>query len=115
MYVTSSPVADLEDQGLADLAKSLAHPARIRILRLLLATPGCIGGDIVDAVGLAQSTVSEHLRILKASGVITGEISGPRVCYALNPEALSLLGEFVALLKLPANHTCCIADPKAAP
>ncbi len=104
-----------DDDTLAALAKALAHPARIRILRLLLATPGCIGGDIVDAVGLAQSTVSEHLRILKSAGVITGEISGPRVCYALNPEALSLLVEFVASLKLPANDACCVPQPKAAP
>lgn len=115
MLADSLPLADMEDQRLADLAKSLAHPARIRILRLLLVTPGCIGGDIVDAVGLAQSTVSEHLRILKSAGVITGEISGPRVCYALNPEALSLLAEFVASLKLPSNDTCCVPEPKAAP
>ena len=114
MLADSLPLADLEDQRLADLAKSLAHPARIRILRLLLVTPGCIGGDIVDAVGLAQSTVSEHLRILKSAGVITGEISGPRVCYALNPDALSLLAEFVASLKLPSNDTCCVPEPKAA-
>ena len=66
----------LGDIEIADLARSLAHPARLRILRLLLATPGCIGGDILDAIGLAQSTVPEHLRILKAAGVITGEISG---------------------------------------
>jgi ArsR family transcriptional regulator len=104
-----------DDDTLAALAKALAHPARIRILRLLLATPGCIGGDIVDAVGLAQSTVSEHLRILKSAGVITGEISGPRVCYALNPEALSMLAEFVASLQLPSNDACCVPQPKAAP
>jgi ArsR family transcriptional regulator len=115
MLAVSSPVSELKDQGLADLAKSLAHPARIRILRLLRVTPGCIGGDIVDAVGLAQSTVSEHLRILKASGVITGEISGPRVCYALNPEALSPLSDFIGSLELPANDACCIPEPKAAP
>lgn len=104
-----------DDDTLAALAKALAHPARIRILRLLLATPGCIGGDIVDAVGLAQSTVSEHLRILKSAEVITGEISGPRVCYALNPKALSLLAEFVASLELPSSDTCCVPQPKAAP
>jgi ArsR family transcriptional regulator len=103
-----------DDDTLAALAKALAHPARIRILRLLLATPGCIGGDIVDAVGLAQSTVSEHLRILKSAGVITGEISGPRVCYALNPEALSLLAEFVASLELPPSDACCVPQAKAA-
>lgn len=68
-----------DDDTLAVLAKALAHPARIRILRLLLASPCCIGGDIIDAVGLAQSTVSEQLRILNSPRVITGEISGPRV------------------------------------
>ena len=92
----------------AALAKALAHPARIRILRLLQTTPGCIGGEIVGAVGLAQSTVSEHLRILKAAGVITGEIDGPRVCYALNPAALAPLAELIMGLTPPPNGACCI-------
>jgi ArsR family transcriptional regulator len=96
----------------AALAKALAHPARIRILRLLQATPGCIGGEIVGAVGLAQSTVSEHLRILKAAGVITGEIDGPRVCYALNPAALAPLAELIMGLTPPPNGACCIPDQK---
>jgi len=100
------------DADIADLAKALAHPARLKILRLLLATPGCIGGDIVDAVGLAQSTVSEHLRILKAAGVITGEISGPRTCYALNPDALRPLTEFVGALTLPTGETCVLPAKK---
>lgn len=97
------------DDHIVDLAKALSHPARIRILRLLQATPGCIGGDIVDAVGLAQSTVSEHLRILKAAGLVKGEISGPRICYALDPQALPPLTEFlVALAETPLND-CCIS------
>ena len=100
------------DANLADLARALAHPARLRILRLLMAAPGCIGGDIVDAVGLAQSTVSEHLRILKAAGVIRGEISRPRVCYALNPVALSPLAQFIASLAAPLDDICCIPEPK---
>lgn len=115
MLATPMPQNDTTDRKVADLAKALAHPARLRILRLLVATPGCIGGDIVDAVGLAQSTVSEHLRILKASGVITGEISGPRVCYALDPKALSLLTGFVASLKAPELDACCVPSAKAAP
>lgn len=98
------------DIEIAELAKALAHPARLRILRLLLATPGCIGGDIVDAVGLAQSTVSEHLRILKAAGVISGEISGPRTCYALNPAALGPLAEFIGTLAAPSAAVCCMPD-----
>ncbi|PKP69497.1 metalloregulator ArsR/SmtB family transcription factor [Paracoccus kondratievae] len=100
------------DTEIADRAKALAHPARLRILRLLLATPGCIGGDIVEAVGLAQSTVSEHLRILKAAGVITGEISGPRTCYALNPAALEPLAEFIGTLTAPSAAVCCMPDEK---
>ena len=96
----------------ASLAKVLAHPARIRIVRLLQATPGCIGGEIVGAVGLAQSTVSEHLRILKAAGVITGEIDGPRVCYALNPAALDPLAELIMGLTPAPNGACCIPSQK---
>jgi len=100
-----------EDTHVAETAKALAHPARIRILRLLMATPGCIGGDIVDAVGLAQSTVSEHLRILKAAGVITGEIAGPRVCYQLSPTALGPLAAFIAALSAPVGD-CCVPSVK---
>lgn len=100
-----------DDSKLAALSKALAHPARIRILRLLQATPGCIGGDIVEAVGLAQSTVSEHLRILKAAGVITGEIDGPRICYALNPAALTPVAEFISGLTPPPAGACCLPPP----
>ena len=57
-------------------------------MRLLIEKQSCIGCDIVEEVQLAQSTVSEHLRILKAAGIITGEIERPRVCYSLNPESL---------------------------
>ena len=76
------------DEDIAVIAKALGHPARIHIVRVLLEKQSCIGCDIVDAVGLAQSTVSEHLRILKSAGIITGEIERPRVCYSLNPDSL---------------------------
>lgn len=101
-----------DEKTLSALAKALAHPARIRILKLLRATPGCIGGDIVDAVGLAQSTVSEHLRILKAAGVISGEIDGPRICYALNPSHLAPLTDFIVGLRPSAECACCVPDGK---
>lgn len=99
---------DIKDQNIADLAKALAHPARLRILRLLASTPGCIGGDIVEAVGLAQSTVSEHLRILKSVGVITGEIDGPRICYGLTPNALNNLADFIGTLAPSGESGCCV-------
>ncbi len=96
-----------DDDSIATLAKALAHPARIRILRLLQAAPGCIGGTIVDRLGLAQSTVSEHLRILKAANIITGEIDGPRICYALTPPMLTPLSEFISGLEAPEAGACC--------
>ena len=83
-------------RALAGLARALGHPARIRIVRTLIARQACIGCDLVDEVGLAQSTVSEHLRILKAAGIITGEIERPRVCYSLNAAALDPLRVFLA-------------------
>ncbi len=83
-------------RALAGLARALGHPARIRIVRTLVDKQACIGCDLVNEIGLAQSTVSEHLRILKAAGIIAGEIEHPRVCYSLNPRALQPLREFLA-------------------
>ena len=80
-----------DETQVAAVAKAMAHPARVRIIRYLLSRPGCIGGDIVEEVGLAPSTVSEHLRILKASGLVVGTIERPRICYSLNPGVLAPL------------------------
>lgn len=113
--VSPAPLPDrkFDEEGIAALAKALAHPARVHIVRLLLEKQSCIGCDIVEEVGLAQSTVSEHLRFLKAAGVITGEIERPRVCYSLNHEALApLAGLLNAILDRGAEGTlsgsiCC--------
>ncbi len=84
------------DENLARLAWAIAHPARVRILRILLARQACICGELVDQMTLAQSTVSQHLKILKEAGLIAGEIDGPKVCYCVNPEALARLKSLVA-------------------
>jgi DNA-binding transcriptional ArsR family regulator len=86
------------DFDVAALAKALAHPARIGIVSMLHERQTCIGCDIVEQLGLAQSTTSEHLRILKAAGIITGEIERPRVCYSLEPLALEPLRQFLNAL-----------------
>jgi ArsR family transcriptional regulator len=86
-----------DDPELAGLAKALAHPARVAILRMLLTRGDCICGDIVERLPLAQATVSQHLKVLKESGWIEGEIDGPRVCYCARPEAGK---RFLALLKV---------------
>ena len=75
----------IDPDRLAAICKALAHPARIRIVGRLRQLNQCVCGDLVDALPLAQSTVSQHLKILKSAGVVRGEIEGPRTCYCLNP------------------------------
>ena len=86
------------DEELAALAKAVAHPARVRIVRLLLRRTSCMCGDIVDELPLAQSTVSQHLKVLKAAGLIRGEVEGPRVCYWVEPRTARRLKALVAAL-----------------
>lgn len=73
---------------LAELAKAMAHPARIAILQYLAEQDACVCGAIVDALPLSQATVSQHLKVLKAAGLVQGNIDGPRVCYCIHPENL---------------------------
>lgn len=88
--------ADPHAQELADLAWAIAHPARVRIIRLLLDRKACVCGEIVGQLPLAQSTVSQHLKILKESGLVQGEVDGPKVCYCINRRKLDRLKQLVA-------------------
>lgn len=83
------------DTELAGLAWAVAHPARIRILRILIARKACVCGEVVDQMPLAQSTVSQHLKILKDAGLVQGEIDGPKVCYCVDPTMLTRLKELI--------------------
>jgi ArsR family transcriptional regulator len=87
-----------DDVDLAMMTKALAHPARLRILRVLAARQACVTGDVVVELGLAQSTVSEHLRILREAGLIQGEIEGPRTRYCVNASGLAALKAGIAAL-----------------
>jgi ArsR family transcriptional regulator len=89
---------DEADQLLASLAKALAHPTRIAILRLLLQRKQCVCKEIVEELPLAQSTVSQHLKQLKEARLIRGEIEGPKVCYCIEPQALDLFKDLLASL-----------------
>jgi ArsR family transcriptional regulator len=86
------PTADVE---LAQLAKSLGHPVRVAILRHLLRHGECVCGALVEMVPLAQSTVSQHLKVLKQAGLLQGEIDGPRVCYCANRETVRRLQHLI--------------------
>jgi len=80
---------------LATLAKAIAHPVRVEILRLLARKSTCICGAIVDELPLAQSTVSQHLKILREAGLLRGEVDGPRVNYCIEPFTLRRLKRLV--------------------
>jgi ArsR family transcriptional regulator len=84
------------DEELAALAWGVAHPARVRILKLLIAKKACVCGELVELMPLAQSTVSQHLKILKQAGLVQGEVDGPKVCYCVDPDGLARLKELVA-------------------
>jgi ArsR family transcriptional regulator len=82
-----------KDGDLSRYAAALAHPARIAILKTLAQHKECVCGEIVEVLPLAQSTVSQHLKVLKDAGLIQGEIKGPASCYCINPKALEQLSD----------------------
>ncbi|WP_038028717.1 ArsR/SmtB family transcription factor [Thermonema rossianum] len=86
MGITKSNLFSEEQNRLSTLLKVLAHPARIAILQHLASTPGCINTDLVQELGLAQATVSQHLKALKEAGIIQGSIEGNCLCYCIDTE-----------------------------
>lgn len=93
------PDAWCDDEiDLARLARGLAHPLRLRILRLLRQRGECVCGDIVSQLPRAQSTVSQHLKVLKEAGLIRGEVEPPNVCYCLDEEAFQRLRKWIDAL-----------------
>ncbi|MGH2643464.1 MAG: ArsR/SmtB family transcription factor [Chitinophagaceae bacterium] len=78
----------------AAMAKAIAHPARIAILQQLIQTNACICGDLVNDIGLAQPTISQHLKELKLAGIIQGTVEGASVCYCINPKVWQKYRQF---------------------
>ena len=78
-----------DDSALATYAKALGHPIRVQIMRKLERLGTCQTGSLVDSLPVAQSTVSEHLRILREAGLVCGEVDGPRRCYCINSDGLA--------------------------
>lgn len=107
MGTRKSAVFSETENELAEIARALGHPARIAILKELANRNVCVCGEIVDILPLAQSTVSQHLKELKASGLISGTVEGVKSCYCINWAALerfkSLLGDF---LKAGPEQNC---------
>ena len=87
MGLTKSEIFTGKQNRLARMMKALAHPARIAIIQQLVKTNACICGDLVDELGLAQATISQHLKELKNAGLIKGAIEGTSVCYCIDEKA----------------------------
>ena len=110
MGTSKNHAFDSDDNTLARYAKAIAHPARIAILNLLIKKQACICGDIVDEIPLSQSTVSQHLKELKAAGLIKGEIEGTSVCYCIDTaeweKAKNMLTKLFEQSALPSLKCC---------
>jgi ArsR family transcriptional regulator, arsenate/arsenite/antimonite-responsive transcriptional repressor len=94
-----------DDESIACVARALAHPARVRIVRLLAGQTECRGTDVFSELPLAQSTISEHLRILKEAGVVSSRPVGTGMVYCVVRDTLGVLGS--ALAQLEADAPCC--------
>ena len=86
MGATKTNLFTRQQNDIATMAKAIAHPARIAILQYLVKKNACVCGDLVDELGLAQATTSQHLKELKNAGIIQGTIEGVSICYCINPK-----------------------------
>lgn len=109
MGLTKTEIFNEEQNRLAVMLKAMAHPARIAILQQIIKANACICGDLVEELGLAQATISQHLKELKTAGIIQGTIEGVSVCYCINPpvwkELQQQLSGFFSTYELKTN--CC--------
>ena len=109
MGATKTDLFTDKQNALAIMAKAIAHPARIAILQHLVETNLCICGDLVEELGLAQPTISQHLKELKNAGLIQGTVEGTSICYCINPEGWGLFRAAFANLfsHEPETRSCC--------
>lgn len=109
MGLTKTEIFSPEQNELANLLKAMAHPARIAILQQIISTNTCICGDLVEELGLAQATISQHLKELKNAGIIQGTIDGVKVCYCIEPKKWALLASQLGgfLLSYKNQDSCC--------
>jgi predicted transcriptional regulator len=111
MGITKSDLFSLQQNQLAQVAKVLGHPARIAIIDYLIKANACVNGDLVNELGLAQATISQHLRELKEVGIIQGTIEGVSVSYCINSdrwnEIKGLFNQLFDEYKPATNESCC--------
>ncbi|MBT8243847.1 metalloregulator ArsR/SmtB family transcription factor [Winogradskyella sp.] len=109
MGLIKSEIFTEQQNEISLLAKAFAHPARVAILQHIFNTNSCICGNLVDEIGLAQSTISQHLKELKTIGLIKGNIDGTSVCYCIDKQKWSGMKEIINqfLNQDIQNSNCC--------
>jgi len=109
MGISKTTVFNKQQNKIASYAKALGHPARIAILEFLLQHKSCFCGELVNELPLSQSTISQHLRELKQSGLIKGEIEGPRMGYCIDEKAWNEANELISQLfaSYVSENNCC--------
>ncbi len=107
MGITKTEKFTAEQNTIASISKVIGHPARVAILEYLFKRKDCVCGDLVDEIGLAQSTISQHLKELKSIGLIKGETDGASVCYCID---LDNWMKVVGIMKQFLNQTICSDD-----
>ncbi|RYY50007.1 MAG: ArsR family transcriptional regulator [Chitinophagaceae bacterium] len=109
MGITKTEIFTSRQNKMASMLKALAHPARIAIVEYLINSKSCICGDLVEELGLAQATVSQHLKELKTAGIIKGTVDGASVCYCIDEkvwkEYKTAMEKFFVSYELKNN--CC--------
>ena len=107
MGTTKSEIFSKKHNDMAQVLKVLAHPARLAILDYISRQKACICNDIVDEIGLAQPTISQHLKELKNIGLIEGEIDGKKVCYCINMEKWDTIQGVLDRFFESTRSNCC--------
>ncbi|HAF76043.1 MAG TPA: transcriptional regulator [Maribacter sp.] len=107
MGLTKSQIFNAEQNDLAIIFKVLSNPARIAILQYISRQDACICNDIVDEIGLAQPTISQHLKELKSIDLIRGEIEGKKVCYCINLQKWTAIQDLLNSFFNTTKSNCC--------
>lgn len=95
-----------DEERLLQICKALANPIRYKLVRYMVEHPQCITGELVEFADLAQSTVSQHLKVLREAGLVRGESEGPATCYCLNPATLQWFKEQVEQVAQQLTECC---------
>jgi len=109
MGITKSEIFNGRQNKMATMLKALAHPARIAIVEYLINSKTCVCGDLVEELGLAQATISQHLKELKTVGIIKGSVEGASICYCIDEKVWQQYKELMQkfFVSYEVKNNCC--------